>query len=375
VTFTVGPISTIPSTGYTPPHTLTEAELTDLDDDGFADVAWVFATTSGTMPVHDIESMPGAGDGSFSNSYGGGAFTSVVSPPMTSGDVLGVGAEGSAFATQNAAGSIAVRTDGTRFMGMSRFHVGGAVFTTGALAGLTVGDLDGDSIDDVIVADSAGLRVVSFLSQGETGLDAGQGTALPVGTVPAGLAAGRFRGSFNQDLVVALGTAGFVLMTSDGTGLFTAGTVVPLGSGRFFRDLAAGDFNGDGLEDVAGVVAQAGQPTVLAVLLSQGSGAFGPLIPTALEPALGAAALTHVHVADVNGDGRDDLLCVAPALDRTLVALSDGVGGLVLATDPDLQGGGHATLSVGDVDHDGDLDILVGNSATLTVRTLLNDSL
>jgi hypothetical protein len=376
VTFTVGPLSTIdPAPFYLAPYTMHETELGDVDENGLADLGWVFESTFTLtgQQIFDMGGQAGDGAGSFVEFYGSQGSVLETPSRLIVGDVLGVGGEGHVFAFQNDATTILVRTFGVRDVGMGPNGVGGTEFGSGTLAGFAVGDWNGDLVDDVVVADSAGVQVITWLSNGETGLAPEQFSALPAASTPDGMTAGNFDGDAFEDLVVSLGTAGYVVLVADGTGLFTAGTVVPLGSGRHFSDLATGDFDNDGRQDVAGVIEEAGQPRRLGVLLGNGDGTFDPLVPTTLEAALGATALVHVHAGDVNGDSRADLLFVAPALDRVLVALSDGVGGFVLATDVDLEGGGYATLGLGDVDHDGDLDLALGNPSALSVRVLLND--
>src|SRR5262245_50052159 len=163
-TFTLGPDSTVPPfIGGDPPTSLLATTLMDHDDDGFADLAWVVSTNFMGAPLFDIRSMPGVGDGSFAGDYGGGGYRSVVTPLLDRGDVLGAGHEGYVLATENPAGTLFVRTLGFRIVGMSRSSVGGFGFATGTLGGLTVGDFDGDGIDDVAVLDLAGRRAIAFL--------------------------------------------------------------------------------------------------------------------------------------------------------------------------------------------------------------------
>jgi hypothetical protein len=373
VTFSAGPISDTPPPVFgSAPFTLVEAELADLDDDGDVDLGWVAGTAS-TTTTHEFGTRPGTGDGGFTGDYGGSGTKAIGSPLLAAGNLLGVGKEGVAFATQLSATSINVSTVGVRIVGPSRSQVGGSAGVSGTLAGIAVGDWNGDAIDDLAILDTAGRRVVAFRSKGETGLEAAQPSALPAGTgaVPTALAAGHFGSAF-RELVVALGTDGYVFLTSTGSGTFTAGAVVPLGSDRSFTDLVTGDFDDDGLGDVAGIVRQAGEPLRIGVLFGLGDGVFEDLVPTDLEAALGTTALGHLHAADLNGDSRTDLVLVAPALDRAVVLFSDAAGGFVPSNDLDLRVAG-GTLGVHDLDGDGDLDLLVGDAATLETRALLND--
>jgi hypothetical protein len=174
--------------------------------------------------------------------------------------------------------------------------------------------------------------------------------------------------------VVGLGPDGYVVLAGAGDGSFTAGTPVPLGMGRQFQDIVAGDFDGDGKTDIAGIFSQPAQPLQIGTLFGRGNGTFDPLVPASLG-TLGGATLAHLHAGDFNGDGRTDLALVAPAAATAAVLLSDAAGGYVRSSDPDLVGAGRETLGLHDVDGDGDLDLVFGESTGPSVRVYFNDRL
>ena len=73
------------------------------------------------------------------------------------------------------------------------------------------------------------------------------------------------------------------------------------------RKIVSGDFNGDGKDDVASIIAESGHHTQFAVQLSNGSG-FGDQTAWFDNASYAAAGIDQRAVAgDFNGDGKDDL--------------------------------------------------------------------
>lgn len=358
----------------TAPYTLVATALGDHDDDGKVDFAWVAATAS-TTTTHESGSRPGTGAGGFTGDYGGSGFKAIGTPFVGRGAVLGAAEEGFLFAVQVTATFVSVSTLGYRVSGGNRAQVGGVGSFSGTVAGIVAGDLDGDGIDDVVALDAAGRRVIAYVSKGEAGLASGVPSALPAGSgaAPTALAVGPFRGaSAPADVVVALGADGYVVLANADDAAFDAGPVVPLGAGRAFEALVTGDFDDDGLVDVAGVLLTPGGPRRVGTLFGRGDGTFDDVVPADVEAAVGAAAWRDLVAADANGDGRTDLVFAVPSLGRVVVLLSDAAGGFDAATDADLAGAS-ATLAVHDLDGDGDLDLVAGDAAALKVRPLLNE--
>src|SRR5215472_13460607 len=123
----------------------------------------------------------------------------------------------------------------------------------------------------------------------------------PVGTYPQSVAVGDFDGDGIQDLAVANGPSNNVsVLLGNGDGTFEAAQDFEAGSLPVY--IAVGDFNGDDVQDLA--VANQGTPPKyedqgdVSVLLGNGDGSFQP----ALDFDAGFSPHS-VRVDDFNGDG------------------------------------------------------------------------
>jgi hypothetical protein len=184
-------------------------------------------------------------------------------------------------------------------------------------------------------------------------------TSYSVGISLSGVVVGDFNRDGHHDLLMidspnngSTNTIHVLLGNGDGT--FQQPSLDSVATGALSA-VASGDFNGDGILDIA--VTDSANNTVT-VLLGNGSGLFisqGPM-PTGLTP-------TAVAAADLNGDGKSDLV-VANFSSTTLnVFLGNGDGtftsaGSVPAASPSF-GFGPVGVVAGDFDNDGKLDIAV----------------
>jgi CSLREA domain-containing protein/uncharacterized repeat protein (TIGR01451 family) len=181
------------------------------------------------------------------------------------------------------------------------------------------------------------------------------------GSQPRDLALGDFNGDGHRDLAVvnsvAIGSISVLLGT--GTGSFATAVDYPVGA--FPRALAVGDFNGDGNQDL--VAANYGA-TDVSILLGTGSGTFGAA--TSVSAGLGPHG---VAVGDFNADGRADLAVVLLDADSVAILLGNGDGsfGSPSAT----AGLRSVSVGVGDFDRDGRSDFAVGNVTLNSASVLL----
>ena len=162
--------------------------------------------------------------------------------------------------------------------------------------------------------------------------------------------------------------------------------VRPHGRQSDVASIVTGDFDGDGIADVALGVPESdlGRPQGGAVFIFKGSASGLPAAPTwTLVGDTDTAALGTVLAAgDLDGDGKDDLAISEPGADVTVsdsgavLLYKFGPGGPTLLREP-LTGLGRgnfgAALAIADVDGDGDKDLIVGSpGADLAPTTAIN---
>ncbi len=141
-----------------------------------------------------------------------------------------------------------------------------------------------------------------------------------------------------------------------------------VGNGPYATTIA--DFDGDGIPDVAEVDIDGGD---VSTLFGNGDGTFRPgaTYSTGFIPE-------HVVAGDLNGDGRPELVVsntgtnAPPEPGSVAVLLNHGDGTFAAATQY-LQNGDIADVALGDFDHDGHLDIVVGNYGTASLDVLPNN--
>jgi VCBS repeat-containing protein len=191
----------------------------------------------------------------------------------------------------------------------------------------------------------------------------GAATNIAVGQSPDAIAAGDFNGDGVLDLAIANQASNTVsVLLGNGHGGFGPAVAYAVGSSP--SSIAALDLNGDGKLDL--VVTNTDSNTVSA-LLGNGSGGFA----AATNFAVGSQPVS-VAAGDLNGDGRVDLVVADRASNDVSVLLGDGSGGFAPAMRV-AAGSGPVSVGLGDFNGDGRLDIAVADKISGDVRVMLGD--
>ena len=168
---------------------------------------------------------------------------------------------------------------------------------------------------------------------------------------------GDFDRDGDQDIATVSGgvTSNIILLLGNGAGGFTFSPKYPV-SIPDSASITSGDFNGDGILDLAttGWNGNFNQNKV-GVLLGNGDGTFG----TVTYFATGGANPTQVRVGDLNKDTFLDLVIANRDSTDVGVLLGDGTG--IFGTAQQINaGGGTASLELADLDGDEKVDIVSG---------------
>jgi hypothetical protein len=225
------------------------------------------------------------------------------------------------------------------------------------LNGEVLADFNGDGILDAALVGVKGLPIL---------LGNGEGNFQPfamatAGPYPIGVAAGDFNGDGKQDLAVTDGATSLVyILFGNGNGTFSPG-------GKFFvppysYTIATADFNNDGYPDLVSLGAGSSGGSTVQVMLGDGIGGFQSTATIDVSQLV-----INFAVGDFNNDGFPDLiLCEEFAGPALFLGKGDGT------FQPPLYVYGHGALNLtaGDFNGDGNLDLAVlggGNGGDLVV--------
>jgi len=327
-----------------------DAAIADLDGDGAPELI----AANGTM--NSVSVLPGMGDGTF-----GGAVEYPAGETVNGIEVADLNADGAPdIVTANSSSEDVSVLLGA---GDGSFAAAQHYSTVDMAMDLAVGDLDGDEVPDLAVANigpwpvNAAGFVTILKGAGDGSFEAMD--YLGVSTGLASIALEDLDGDGDLDIVAVClngeGAAGkLFVFIADGGGAYQS--AVPYECSETARDLGIGDFNEDGIPDLAVAAPNRDEGRAVDIFHGIGDGTFQWM--ETMEVSVAQA----VCAADLNGDGYDDLALAGGWIsEHVTVLLGSGDGSF--SSDGLRYGVGDYPWAVepGDLDGDGVTDLVTAN--------------
>ena len=326
----------------------------------------------GCSKARNVLVLPGKGDGQFGAAL---SQTTVSDGPseMALGDVNADGKLDVAIASHDSYGVMLLLGDGKG--GLAVAPTSPVVMKVGQhphTHGLALADMNRDNKLDLVTVNNADNDVSIALGDGRGNFVRASQSPFAVGPSPYPSAVGDVNNDGWADIVATATATGparreqlplsraLTLLLSDGKGGF-ASRQLPLRTGEpWFAAIA--DLNNDGKSDI---VATHHEQSAMTVLIGDGRGGFAE---ASGSPFDFGHTLFHVELADVNHDGRMDVL--AAGGDSVRIILADGRGGFSSA-EPIAVGKGVWRLAIHDLNADGKIDIVTSNLESNSLTVLL----
>lgn len=332
--------------------------LADLDGDGDLDVA---VTDSDALTVGNTVSVYlNDGTGNFGARQAVSVGTGAVVPVgIVAGDFDGDGDKDLAVAAFRYSGGgsnvVLLRNNGN-----GTFAAPVVLPTAAAPYDIAAADLNGDGHPDLVVGHDAS-KVTVLINNGAgsfapaityAGLGPESGNAFPAVSL-ADVDRDGDIDVFYGSTATSDGTTGHIVqLRNNGAGQLTRDADIPLviySVGP--ADLTAADLNGDGAVDLVAASYDGRSSDGVYVILNNGTGGFGNAV---LYPA--GQITAAVAAADLNGDGKVDVLTADSYSNAVTVRFNPGTGVFPTQTD-DYAEFIQSFMDAADIDGDGDLDI------------------
>ena len=234
------------------------------------------------------------------------------------------------------------------------------------------GDFDLDGKLDLAVAGSEDDYVAVHRNTCDALPCEGANFAQPPGspwgalTNPSSVAVGDFDRDGKLDLVVANESSDSLrIRKGDGTGGFPdlMSGLVDIGEGSM--QVAVGDLNLDGKDDLTIVHADIGPVFGGTIRLGDGTGSFPPTGGSTFDESLRISSLT---IGDMNRDGTPDLVFVSRLSGIVKIRRGDGTGGFPDDDSSTFNLFQPRALAIGDLNLDGKPDLVISSGQTVALR-------
>ncbi len=333
------------------------AVVADINGDGKPDLLVTLSKVSGVGQVAILLGNGAGGFGAPSSFLNTGPVPNAAAPGDFNRDgqldLVTVNLTGNTI-------SFLQNTGGGAFLSSGKVPLPSGAFPQGVV----VADLDRDGNPDLASANQGLDNVSLAYGSGSGGFSTLLVSPVRTGTAPSAIVAGDTNRDGNIDLCTANnGSDDLTYLQGGGSSFGTfnvpAGCTGPVA-------LATGDVSGDLLQDLAVVCEGSSLLCVRQGTGSSGTGAFGGPVCTLL-----AGIPSGIVLGNFNGDPYDDAAVSFGLLNSVSIIPSDGAGGVIGSPVAFAVGLQPAGLAQGDIDRDGVPDLVVANSGSDSISTIL----
>ena len=233
-------------------------------------------------------------------------------------------------------------------------------------------DFNKDGFADLVVANAEDSSVTVLLGNGKGDFSKAQGSPFFSNRFPNDIAVADLDNDGNPDIAIAnTEVSALTVLAGNGKGQFKQPASSPymVHSKPHTHGIAVGDFNGDGYLDLA--TDSWGINNVL-IIFGDGKMHFG----NETFYQVGNRPYQRLRAADLNKDGKPDIITTNLEGNNATVLLNQG-GGKFKDADgsPFPCGSAPFGVAVGDINGDGNADLAIANSPTITAESKGTDGL